>query len=304
MQGDLNWLKERQKGIGGSDVAAILQLNKYKTPYDVYLEKISPEPIITEESIKMKRGKQMEDTIAKMYAEETGATILEVPDIIWSDENPVMFASLDRMIITELGTGILEIKNTTSEVAKDWEDGIPDYYLPQVQHQLFVTKLPFCVFCYLIDGWDLKYYTIYPDPDYIETQNKLLMEFWQFRVIPNIPPPPVSVDDLKKLFPDIKEEKSIEVTKEFVDKLEELANVKEQMDDLETRKSELETSLKLVMLDNSFATYKDKLVATYKQTKPGKSFDAKWFKAEHPEMFKEYQIDNPPQRRFLPKIKG
>ena len=35
----LEWLKERQRGIGGSDVGAILGVNKWKTPFEVYLEK-------------------------------------------------------------------------------------------------------------------------------------------------------------------------------------------------------------------------------------------------------------------------
>lgn len=35
----LEWLKTRQTGIGGSDVAAILGLNRYRTPLDVYNDK-------------------------------------------------------------------------------------------------------------------------------------------------------------------------------------------------------------------------------------------------------------------------
>ena len=31
----LDWLKARQSGIGGSDVAAIMGLNKWKSPIDV-----------------------------------------------------------------------------------------------------------------------------------------------------------------------------------------------------------------------------------------------------------------------------
>lgn len=39
MEERLEWLRERQKGIGGSDIGAILGLNKYKTAFEVYLEK-------------------------------------------------------------------------------------------------------------------------------------------------------------------------------------------------------------------------------------------------------------------------
>ena len=36
----LEWLRLRQKGIGGSDAAAIAGLNKYKSPIQVYYEKV------------------------------------------------------------------------------------------------------------------------------------------------------------------------------------------------------------------------------------------------------------------------
>ena len=35
----IDWLKERQKGIGGSDVAAILGMSPWRTPYQVWEEK-------------------------------------------------------------------------------------------------------------------------------------------------------------------------------------------------------------------------------------------------------------------------
>ena len=38
----LEWLKERQCGIGGSDVGAIAGVNKYKTQFEVYIEKTDP----------------------------------------------------------------------------------------------------------------------------------------------------------------------------------------------------------------------------------------------------------------------
>ena len=35
------WLQARKLGIGGSDVAAILGLSKYKSPYQLWLDKTS-----------------------------------------------------------------------------------------------------------------------------------------------------------------------------------------------------------------------------------------------------------------------
>ena len=36
---ELEWLEERNKIIGGTDISAILGLNKLKTPYDVWADK-------------------------------------------------------------------------------------------------------------------------------------------------------------------------------------------------------------------------------------------------------------------------
>lgn len=33
------WLKERKKSLGGSDMGAVLGLNKYRSPYTVWAEK-------------------------------------------------------------------------------------------------------------------------------------------------------------------------------------------------------------------------------------------------------------------------
>lgn len=36
---EIEWLKSRQQGIGGSDAGAILGVNNYKTLFDVYIDK-------------------------------------------------------------------------------------------------------------------------------------------------------------------------------------------------------------------------------------------------------------------------
>ena len=46
----LNWLIERQKGIGGSDIGAIMGFNKWKTAFEVYVEKTEPITEVKEQS--------------------------------------------------------------------------------------------------------------------------------------------------------------------------------------------------------------------------------------------------------------
>ncbi len=42
------WLEDRKKGIGGSDVGQFLGLNKWKSPYQLWLEKTGQ--VVLEES--------------------------------------------------------------------------------------------------------------------------------------------------------------------------------------------------------------------------------------------------------------
>ena len=60
-------LRMRQTGIGGTDAAAIMGLNKYKSALDVYHEKIADEIIIKEPNQYMQWGTAVEEPIRWLY---------------------------------------------------------------------------------------------------------------------------------------------------------------------------------------------------------------------------------------------
>jgi phage-type endonuclease len=62
------WLKARQTGIGGSDVAPILGISKWTTPLDVYNEKVADTPT-EKDSDPMEWGRRLEPVIRQAYAE-------------------------------------------------------------------------------------------------------------------------------------------------------------------------------------------------------------------------------------------
>ena len=45
-QARIDWLKGRQAGIGGSEIAAIVGLNQYTTPMQVWESKVNPVYVI------------------------------------------------------------------------------------------------------------------------------------------------------------------------------------------------------------------------------------------------------------------
>ena len=305
MQGTLEWLKERQKGIGSSDVAAILGLiPQWKTPLDVYIEKTSPEPIQSLENRKMTVGKKIESFIAKLFCDETGYKVMKRNDIVWHKEIPYLFASLDRVIqkpIDKNTSGVLEIKNTTSQTADKWEDGISDYYMVQIQHQLDVTGYEWGYFAVLVDGWDLRNIPVYPDKELIEIKNERLAKFWLDHVEKRIPPEPITESDIKRLYP-----KSIEggvnLSDENYQKLLELKIIKEKIKELENKENEITTQLKLILGQYDTGIYNNEVVITWKTTKPIKRLDSERLKKSLPDIYNQFIKESEPNRIFKIKI--
>lgn len=66
------WLQERAKGIGGSDAGIILGVNKFRTPFELWLEKTGQvEPQETDNEA-IYWGNQMENVVAKEFEKRTG----------------------------------------------------------------------------------------------------------------------------------------------------------------------------------------------------------------------------------------
>ena len=73
------WLAVRDKGIGGSDAAVILGLNKYKSPYKLWLEKTglaAPEDLSNNQYVYW--GTKNEANIADWFQEEADTLIARI----------------------------------------------------------------------------------------------------------------------------------------------------------------------------------------------------------------------------------
>ncbi|HBE9812360.1 TPA: YqaJ viral recombinase family protein, partial [Clostridioides difficile] len=73
----IDWLKNRQLGIGGSDASAVAGLNPWKTSVQVYIEKKEEIPIETK-SFRMELGNRLEGLVAELFTEETGLKVRNV----------------------------------------------------------------------------------------------------------------------------------------------------------------------------------------------------------------------------------
>lgn len=93
------WLKARRSGIGGSDVAAILGLNRYKSALDIYNDKISTEEPKDQQSESAYFGSILEDVVAKEFSKRTGLKVQRVNTMLRSGKGDWMIANIDRAVV-------------------------------------------------------------------------------------------------------------------------------------------------------------------------------------------------------------
>ncbi len=280
-----DWIKERMKGVGGSDAAAILGMNKWSTPLQVYMEKIGEieHPPAGEAAY---WGTKLEDVVAKEFEKRTGKKIRNVNAILIHPEHDFLIANIDRKIVGE--NAILECKTTSAYNKDKWEgDEIPQEYIIQVMHYLNVTGYDKAYFAVLIGGQRFMWKEIERDEELIELIQKKEIEFWVGNVLKQIPPEPTEYDGevIDAMYQETIED-AIDLdadTDQIIDKLNELKADIKSLDDI---KKEYENKLKIALKEHETG-----LTPKYQVTwKPYKRtyFDSKKFKSEKPDLYESY----------------
>lgn len=146
------WLKARKGKIGGSDAAAVLGLNPYKTNEELWEEMLGlKKPKDISDKSYVEYGINAEPHIRALFALDHPEYKVEYygDNMLLNDKYPFAHASLDGEL-TEISTGrkgIFECKTTElfSSMSKEkWDgDNIPNNYYIQVLHYLMVTEYDF-----------------------------------------------------------------------------------------------------------------------------------------------------------------
>lgn len=237
VQGSPEWHEYRRWKIGASDISTILGTNNFKTPYQLYQEKVDGKiPFVTDA---MRRGTLLESEGRDKANEILGASYK--PLCIESISDDYMFCSLDGMDDTA-EIKIIEIKCPSSldSHALSVDDKVPSYYIAQLQMQMFVANA------------DAAYYVSY-FPEHIipiaivlvkrdqDLINRMLPAAKDFFIkIINFDPPELTSKDYK-----------IVTEFELVDLAKERAQLKNECDDAMKRVDEIDAILKSKITENS-----------------------------------------------------
>ena len=140
------WLMLRQLGIGGSDAAAIMGMNRYKKRSDVFRDKMSHD-LNEFSNAAMRFGTVFESYILERIRPEYAWAHVEPGDDMGTLHHKVrqwQLANIDGMLVKDgepYGVG-LEIKTCAERSYYAWRQGPPPMYHAQVQHYMSVM------------GWD------------------------------------------------------------------------------------------------------------------------------------------------------
>ena len=297
------WLQIRSTGIGSSDAAAAIGLSSYKCSLSLWLEKTGrqpPEDLSEKEAVVW--GTVMEPVLAKMYAERTGRKVRRVNAVLQHPEHPFMLANLDREVITESGTGILEIKTAGFYSAQQWEDGVPVAYQCQVLHQLAVTGHAWADVAVLIAGQEFRIYRIERDDDKIADLIQREAQFWSWVANDQQPDPDGSYDAqqaLLSLFPtDNGQTLDFSESGPFNDLFAELLILRHRKEEIEQQESTLKHRIQAALGSATAAIFQQGKV-TWRKAKDRLVPDLDRLSQEHPELLQQYAKAVPGARRFI-----
>lgn len=294
------WLETRTKGIGGSDASIVLGLNKWKTPFELWLEKSGQVIPVESQSDAAYFGSMLEDLVAKEFEKRSGKKVRRRNAMFQHTDFPFIIANIDRMIVGE--KAILECKTTSAYNSKDWEDDeIPENYIIQVQHYLGVLGPEYkkAYIAVLIGGQKFIWKEIARDEELIDMIFQAERYFWYEHVEKNIPPAldgsSAAEEFLKQKYSKAEPGKTIDLKSEYKDKVEQYLSLKETINELNTQMKELENQIK-----NELKEAETGFVGGYQLSwKPviSNRVDSKKLKAQFPNIY-EQVIKESYSRRF------
>lgn len=300
------WLAERRTGIGGSDIAAILGLSKWRTPLQVYQEKRG-EIGGQDDNAAMRWGRYLEPVVRQAYADETGREVRAAPDMLRHPRHAFLLANLDGFVSADQpGTRIARIfEAKTARSADGWgevgSDEIPQPYLLQVQHYMGVTGFGVADVAVLIGGSDFRIYEVPADPELQEMIVDAAADFWS-RVQRGDPPEPVTVSDAVARWGRTSKSDLVMADGETIAAVARIRALRAQIASLEAQEDQARAVVMRALGEcDTLVDGAGKTLVTWKASAAPQRFDAAAFKSSHPALAAAFTKAGEPIRRFIVK---
>lgn len=284
------WLQLRRKGIGGSDALVIMGKNPYRSILQLWEEKTGKLPVTDDGNEYTYWGNVMEPIIRKEFMNRTGLKVRQKHAMIFHKDYPYLFADVDGIVTDERGEKcIFEAKTASQYKAEQWEDGVPEEYILQVQHYLEVCGMDKAYIAALIGGNKFVFHTIYRDDELIRNLISREKEFWEGCVLTDTEPvmddSDATRDYLNQKYSD-PIEGPIQLQEDMKSVLAEYQDVDCKIKELEKQKTGFANQIKAAMGEYETGEVDGTVVSWKKISR--ESLDSKRLRKEQPEVFAEY----------------
>lgn len=296
------WLKMRKMGIGGSEAAVIMGMNSWKSPYQLWLEKVGEveaEDISDKEPVYW--GTKLEQLVADKFCEDEGKKVRKC-GLYRSNKYPFMLGSFDRLLVGE--DAGLECKTTNSFNRKAWDEGqIPPSYYVQCQHYMAVSGFPLWYIACLVGGNHYVCWKIERDENDIKTLIEAEEDFWnkvQTHTMPDVDGSDSCSQSIRQKFQggDIEPVQLPDDAIAYVTRYEEC---KEAMNGLKSEMQEAQNKLCALLGDHEIGWIgqgDNARKVSWKCAAGRTTIDAKRLKAELPDVYEKYSKTGSSSRRF------
>lgn len=301
----------RKKGLGGSDMSALLGLSKWKTPFKLWCEKTDRTPAF-KGNLATAVGHWCEDFVAQAYEKLTGYKTVECNPVTHKDK-PFLVANFDRLVVSDdkvikgleckttgYNFSVFDLKGrerakwgeqnvyANHELVSSSDEIDPEYYA-QVQFYLSVSGLFSWDVGVLINNNDLRFYTVKRDEAFIANMLKKAEEFWCYNVLDDNAP--------EQTFEDLKEAPAepvaIEASDELIKACQDYKAIKAEIAALEDKLKEPKNLIAKLLKNNEKATVmsekgKAKTLVSFKGMSKS-SLDKKSFMTDCPQSYNDYK---------------
>lgn len=216
------WLAARLKGVTASEIAALLGISPYQSPFNLFWIKTGQIPEDFDND-RLELGRILEPYVASRFRAAHPDLHLVNPAGLWgSVERPWQLATPDGFV-TESGRAVAEPiavwEGKTSGTYEGWgepgTDDVPAYIAAQVLYQMDVIGcLRGYVSCFFLATQQIRTYVLTYDQTDVDLMRARGLEFWE-RVQDGNPP---EIDGhtattlaLKRLYPDADEAEEAQV---------------------------------------------------------------------------------------------
>lgn len=312
---EAEWLQWRTKGIGGSDVAAVLGISPFKTRRDLYREKVGIVPAISDSAdnwVAKEVGHRLEELVAEIYQKRTGYTVYAIRKIFQHPLFPFLIADVDYFVQKPNGKrGTLECK-TSHYLNKDkWANGaIPRYYECQGRHYNCVNNLDFAAFACLFGNNEADFAMAEVERD-LDVEEATIMEashFWNDYVLTQTEPPytensSMVLESIRRYYGSADKSLSeLNLDPAFISQIKMILSLKEEKANVDKQVKALDEQIKklyapivdslgkncLGVCRNGSEEYKVTYNPTYRQSIP--KDDLERLKRDYPELYDEFVV--------------